>query len=258
VQLAVLIGSTAELVDAAETLDTLKQREKQWRDSLAGRQWRIETGRAKDPATGAANPGLPFYAGVRAPWPPSPADTIRPIDRRLKALWQTGSGDRSALRPKFDREMAGAEWGDLEVVRQFPRLRGAKLQGPLPVMKLLAPHITLLFRTVRELGWNDLLFQTMGAYAFRQSTGTAGVPSNHATGLAIDINSFENPQVGRPPKGATVWAPGWSALDPRIVAIFEFFGFRWGRSIRQDSQPLAGSDPMHFELWVGTASPPTC
>jgi hypothetical protein len=125
-------------------------------------------------------------------------------------------------------------------------------------MKLLAPHITLLFRTVRELGWNDLLFQTMGAYAFRQSTGTAGVPSNHATGLAIDINSFENPQVGRPPKGATVWAPGWSALDPRIVAIFEFFGFRWGRSIRQDSQPLAGSDPMHFELWVGTASPPTC
>lgn len=53
--------------------------------------------------------------------------------------------------------------------------------------------------------------------------------SMHAWGLAIDINTLENPKGVRP------------RMDPRIVAIFEKWGFRWGG---RWSPP----DGHHFEL----------
>jgi len=54
-------------------------------------------------------------------------------------------------------------------------------------------------------------------------------PSMHAWGLAIDINVRENPYGARPTQ------------DPRIVAIFKRWGFRWGGD-------WATPDGMHFEL----------
>ena len=53
--------------------------------------------------------------------------------------------------------------------------------------------------------------------------------SMHAWGLAIDINTLENPKGQRP------------KMDPQIVAIFEKWGFRWGG---RWSPP----DGHHFEL----------
>jgi hypothetical protein len=53
--------------------------------------------------------------------------------------------------------------------------------------------------------------------------------SMHAWGLAIDINTLENPKGERP------------KMDPQIVAIFEKWGFRWGG---RWSPP----DGHHFEL----------
>ena len=53
--------------------------------------------------------------------------------------------------------------------------------------------------------------------------------SMHAWGLAIDINTLENPKGERP------------RMDPQIVAIFEKWGFRWGG---RWSPP----DGHHFEL----------
>lgn len=66
---------------------------------------------------------------------------------------------------------------------------------------------------------------------------------------AIDVSTHEDPRVESP---RTPWAPGWSAMDPRVVAIFDAFGFRWGRSIRPKS------DPMHLELWLRPEPQPTC
>ena len=54
-------------------------------------------------------------------------------------------------------------------------------------------------------------------------------PSMHAWGLAIDINVRENPYGARPTQ------------DPRLVAIFKHWGFRWGGD-------WGTPDGMHFEL----------
>lgn len=54
--------------------------------------------------------------------------------------------------------------------------------------------------------------------------------SRHAWGLAVDLNVAANPE----------WGP--SRQDPRLVAIFERWGFRWG------GRWTSPRDPMHFEL----------
>ncbi len=53
--------------------------------------------------------------------------------------------------------------------------------------------------------------------------------SYHAWGIAIDLNRNENPEGGS------------SHQDPRLVQIFESWGFRWGGVFYPP-------DPMHFEL----------
>jgi hypothetical protein len=57
----------------------------------------------------------------------------------------------------------------------------------------------------------------------------ANPPSMHAWGLAIDLNVATNP-YGRAPH-----------QDPRVVAIFERWGFAWGGRWKIP-------DGMHFEL----------
>ena len=51
----------------------------------------------------------------------------------------------------------------------------------------------------------------------------------HAFGLAVDLNVKENPL------GSS------GNMDPRVVEIFEDWGFEWGGL-------WARPDPMHFEL----------
>jgi hypothetical protein len=53
--------------------------------------------------------------------------------------------------------------------------------------------------------------------------------SMHAFGLAVDINVSSNPEGTR------------GNMDPRVVAVFEKWGFAWGGR-------WARPDPMHFEL----------
>ena len=89
---------------------------------------------------------------------------------------------------------------------------------------------------IADLGWNDLLFETQGLGCFRGmkvpgNPGAARRMSQHSLGIAIDLNVFENGQNIA------------GSMDPRIVALFEAFRFRWGRGF---STP----DPMHFE-YVG-------
>ena len=52
--------------------------------------------------------------------------------------------------------------------------------------------------------------------------------SEHSLGIAVDLNVFENAQNTA------------GSMDPRIVALFEAFRFRWGKG-------FAVPDPMHFE-----------
>ena len=73
--------------------------------------------------------------------------------------------------------------------------------------------------------------QYAGCYAprlLRPDDPTAGI-SHHAWGAAIDINAGSNPFGGTPHQ------------DPRLVRIFERWGFTWGGH-------WLVPDGMHFEF----------
>ena len=83
----------------------------------------------------------------------------------------------------------------------------------------------------------------------RSSTGSW---SNHAYGLAVDINPSENPYIGcgmtRDPKRLTFTnrknvRPGM--VTPAVVAAFRAIGWGWGGSWSGDTK-----DYMHFS-WNG-------
>jgi len=107
-------------------------------------------------------------------------------------------------------------------------------------------------KTNRELGWNDLVFQWVSDWVPKEVTSGSGTPSNHTFGLAVDINNFENPPRPRARKDGKIvgpWLPAFTALDPRVVALFESFGVTWGRCICS-----RGSDPMHFDIRVNAST----
>ena len=92
------------------------------------------------------------------------------------------------------------------------------------VLSVIQPTFEQFCSTVSELGWNDLLFQTQGAFCFRGTkiSGNAAASrtiSNHAYGIAYDVMNHENEQGTR-----------HATTDPRIVAVFDAFHFQWGLS----------------------------
>jgi hypothetical protein len=131
------------------------------------------------------------------------------------------------------------------LVIDFPALVGAPVALDLSVLGAVQPVFTALFQTLAQLGWTDLLFQTGGAACFRgmkqpsdptspdSQAKAARTMSNHALGTAADFQTFENVQRSG------------GRMDPRVVALFEAFRFRWGRCF-----PVP--DPMHFEYCGAT------
>ena len=113
-------------------------------------------------------------------------------------------------------------------------LQPAKPFTSLGVLAAIKPTFEQLCSTIFELGWNDLLFQTQGAFCFRGTkiSGNAAAArriSNHGYAIAYDVMNHENPQ-----------GQNHATTDPRIVAVFEAFRFQWGRC-------FPTPDPMHFD-----------
>ena len=121
----------------------------------------------------------------------------------------------------------------------------------LPVRTELADLVAMLI-DLTELGhgYDVLPGQTWGN-ACRYISGTT-VWSNHAWGLAIDINAPANPYASKAwhLRNARGPWPGLVCNMPRaMVEMWEAHGFRWGG--RYPTKP----DPMHFEFM---GSPATC
>lgn len=77
-----------------------------------------------------------------------------------------------------------------------------------------------------------------GCYVWRAMRGTSRLRlSTHTWGIAVDLEPAANP-IGR------VWRDDGRMLDPRVVAIFEARGWRWGGRFRRQ-------DAMHFQAVKG-------
>jgi D-alanyl-D-alanine carboxypeptidase len=98
----------------------------------------------------------------------------------------------------------------------------------------LFPALIGALRDVQAAGLAGEIHTYSGCYAARTvARSPTAPPSNHAYGAAIDINAPENPFGSTP------------TMDPRIVRIFERWGFIWGGR-------FLIPDGMHFEY----GSPP--
>jgi hypothetical protein len=100
--------------------------------------------------------------------------------------------------------------------------------GRLTCNKIMFPQLIAALREVQRQGLASKVYQTAGCYNPRFIANTTSL-SNHAFGIAIDINSVQNQRgtVGQ--------------MDRRVVSIFEKWGFTWGGHWRY-------TDPMHFEM----------
>lgn len=102
--------------------------------------------------------------------------------------------------------------------------------GSVTCHRLLIPQLYRALAEIEEAGLSDAIYQYGGCYVPRFIDRDPSNPlSMHAFGLAVDINTPTN-QLGTQ-----------GDMDPRVVEIFEKWGFVWGG---RWSRP----DPMHFEL----------
>lgn len=125
------------------------------------------------------------------------------------------------------RISASPEWAQANIAsRKVPIL------GWVRCHRLMLPQLARALRAIERAGLATLIDvgDYGGCYVARTILwDPSNPPSMHAWGLAIDINVSTNRYGARP------------TLDPRIVSIFEQWGFRWGGRWRTP-------DGMHFEL----------
>ena len=100
--------------------------------------------------------------------------------------------------------------------------------GQVTCNKFMMPQLKAALAEVVKLHLQKYLYHYDGCYNPRFIAGTNTL-SNHAFGLAIDLNAAQNQRgtVGQ--------------MDPRVVAIFKKWGFAWGGDWHY-------TDPMHFEV----------
>lgn len=102
--------------------------------------------------------------------------------------------------------------------------------GSVTCHRLLIPQLHAALTEIERAGLAKEIYQYGGCYVPRFIDRDPSKPlSMHAFGLAIDVNTPTN-QLGTT-----------GDMDPRVVEIFERWGFVWGG---RWSRP----DPMHFEL----------
>ena len=114
--------------------------------------------------------------------------------------------------------------------------RSVPILGSVTCNKLMFRQLIGALTTLQQEG----LAGTINVAEYHQHAGNCYQPrfvdsdpsrgiSYHAWGIAIDMNRVENPEGGA------------NRQDPRLIAAFQQWGFRWGGSFYPP-------DPMHFEL----------
>ena len=115
-------------------------------------------------------------------------------------------------------------------VREHITTEVVPILGAVTCNKVLFRQLKAALQEIIDRGLDDKIHpdQFAGCYYPRFIAGTSTL-SNHAFGLALDINAVENQR-------GTV-----GLIDRDVVSIFQEWGFTWGGD-------WGYTDPMHFEL----------
>ncbi|MEX2587938.1 MAG: M15 family metallopeptidase [Actinomycetota bacterium] len=165
-----------------------------------------------------------------ASFPDAAVDRLQPPEPKR---FLAGSSARQAIGSfTYTTNENGTIVQDPGWVRSHITSANMPLLGRVRCHRVLLPQLDGALKQIQDAGLTDLIKpdQYGGCHVprFIDRDGTRPL-SMHAWGLAFDINVADNPK-GQTPK-----------MDPRIVAIFERWGFRWGG---RWSPP----DGHHFEL----------
>jgi hypothetical protein len=102
--------------------------------------------------------------------------------------------------------------------------------GTVTCHRLMIRQLRGALAQIQAAGLASLIHSYDGCYVprFIEHDPTSAV-SLHTWGIAIDIDAATNQRGGR------------GTMDPRVVAVFKQWGFRWGGD-------WSYTDPMHFEI----------
>lgn len=134
------------------------------------------------------------------------------------------------LRPGFWETHAGFCEVPEELEHCFKYKNGQGKRG-FYCHKLLIPILQACYLKIVESGLSQELKDFGGCFNIRKTRGGTKL-STHSWAIAVDHNVSEN-QLGAEPK-----------MDPKIIEIFEKFGFVWGGNFKR-------KDGMHFQYATG-------
>lgn len=194
--------------------------------------------------------GLPdakqIFVGQRIELP-GKRDLRAPARPRELAPWPAPPHGFEAIRDTFG-DILGyiRDDGSIDPKWESERMVRAALPFPIPLAwntsqsvtgirchKLIAPLVEAVFREIDAAGLKSAVKTYGGGYVYRPKRGQVK-PSTHSWGIAIDLNPNTN-------------AMGTAGdMDPRLVELFEGFGFTWGGRWSGRSK-----DPMHFQYCSG-------
>jgi hypothetical protein len=142
------------------------------------------------------------------------------IFRTIHEVWKRG--DQIVFLDGFDPSDVTEVF-----IPQLEHIPGSS-HGKLPVHKLAHEQILAVFKLIDARGQMHYVKTCAGTLNSRLRKPTSGglskLPSNHAFGIAIDLNEDD---------------PGFGASVAPVAPVFELFGFTWGKAF---------NDPMHFEV----------
>lgn len=119
---------------------------------------------------------------------------------------------------------------DARWVRQNIVTERVPLLGAITCHRLMFPQLRGALNDVAKAGLGAQVRTFSGCYVPRFMERDPAHPvSLHTWGIAIDLDAQHNARGTR------------GSIDPRVVAIFKQWGFRWGGD-------WSWTDPMHFEL----------
>jgi LysM repeat protein len=194
--------------------------------------------------------GLPdarqIFVGQRIQLPARRELRPRPVARDFTP-WPAPPQGFQAIRDTFGDILSYLrDDGSIDARWETERMVRAALPFPIPLAwdvrqsvtgvrchKLIAPLVEAVFREIDARGLRPSVKTYGGCYVYRAKRGQVK-PSTHSWGIAIDLNPNTN-------------AMGTAGdMDPRLVELFDGFGFTWGGRWSGGNK-----DPMHFQYCSG-------